>query len=204
MINLTKAIRTLGVMRVNEFKKEIKEKGYIVSDHILNLNAILNHQVNPKQIMDLGQRFAALFAKEGVTKVVTVEASGISVGFATALEIGVPLIFARRRKTVTTDADSIVERVPSFTHGIVTDVIVTRSLLSSDDRVLIIDDIMANGDAVRGLVKIVEQSGAALTGIGIVIEKTFQAGGKTLRDQGIRVESLVKIASLSEGNITFE
>lgn len=186
---------------MDELKKEIMNKGMIVSEQVLNLNTILNHQIDPPLIMAIGKQFASLFATSHITKVLTVEASGISIGFATASALGVPLIFARRRKTVTTDADVFCERVPSFTHGIVSDVIVSRSLLQPSDRILIVDDIIANGDMVKGLVKIVNRSAAHLAGIGIAVEKSFQSGGRDLREQGIRVESLVRIVSLTEGQI---
>jgi xanthine phosphoribosyltransferase len=136
--------------------------------------------------------------------VITVEASGIPAAFATALELDVPLIFARRKKTLIGDPDAYCERVPSFTKGIVTDLIVSRHLLGPEDTVLFIDDIIANGDAARGLIRIIDQSGARLAGIGIVLEKSFQAGGRTLRELGYRVESLVKIRSLEQNVITFE
>ncbi|MOA26371.1 Xanthine phosphoribosyltransferase [compost metagenome] len=115
-----------------------------------------------------------------------------------------PLVFARRKKTLIADADAYCERVPSFTKGMVTDIMVSKQFLSAEDRVLFIDDIIANGDAARGLIKIIQQSGAELVGFGIVVEKSFQAGGKALREQGIRVEPLVRIASLENGQIVFE
>ena len=128
----------------------------------------------------------------------------IPIAFAAALTLGVPLVFARRKKTLLADQDAYCERVPSFTKGIVTDIMVSRQYLSPDDRVLFIDDIIANGDAARGLIKIIERSGAKLAGLGIAVEKSFQAGGRTLREQGIRVESLVRIKSLDGGSIIFE
>lgn len=185
-------------------KERILKEGIIVSNQVLKLDSILNHQVDPSLIMSIGKNFASIFDKEGITKVLTIESSGISVGFATALELGVPLIFARRKKTLTTDQDMICERVPSFTKGIVTDILVSREFLRPEDRVLLIDDIIANGDAARGLIKIISRSGASLVGLGIVIEKTFQAGGRTIREQGIRVESIIKIKSLANGSIVLE
>jgi len=184
-------------------KERILEYGTVVTDQVLNLNAILNHQVDPDLMMILGKQFADLFHNDGITKVLTIESSGIAPAFATAYDLGVPLIFARRKKTFITDQEALCERVPSFTKGIVTDIVVSRRYLSERDRVLIIDDIIANGDAARGLVRIVERSGASLAGVGIVVEKTFQEGAKTLRERGIRVESLVKIASLQGGHIRF-
>ncbi|OXM16856.1 xanthine phosphoribosyltransferase [Paenibacillus herberti] len=185
-------------------KQRILQEASIMSSDVVMLDAILNHQVDPALTMEMGREFARRFAEDGVTKVITVESSGIPVSFATALELNVPLLFARRKKTLIADPDHYSERVPSFTKGIVTDLMVSKSLLSPDDRLLFIDDIIANGDAARGLVRIIERSGAHLVGLGVAVEKSFQAGGRTLRENGIRVESLARISSLDNGRITFE
>ncbi|GGA44404.1 xanthine phosphoribosyltransferase [Paenibacillus physcomitrellae] len=184
-------------------KQKILEQGVVVSDQVLLLDAILNEQVDPELTMEMGRAFAAIFKEEGITRVVTVESSGIAVAFATAYELGVPLVFARRKKTLLADPDSYVERVPSFTKGIVTDLVLSRKFLNAEDRVLFVDDIIANGDAAKGMIKIIERSGASLSGVGIVMEKCFQQGAKSLREQGIRVESLAKIASLEGGTVKF-
>ncbi|MCM3747183.1 xanthine phosphoribosyltransferase [Paenibacillus pasadenensis] len=189
---------------MEQLKQRILQEASILSNDVVKLDAILNHQVDPALTMEMGREFARLFKEERVTKVITVESSGIPVSFATALELNVPMLFARRKKTLIADNDHYSERVPSFTKGIVTDLMVSKKLLSPDDRLLFIDDIIANGDAARGLVRIIERSGAHLIGLGVVVEKSFQAGAKTLRENGIRVESLVKIRSLDNGQITFE
>ncbi|MBD2847900.1 xanthine phosphoribosyltransferase [Paenibacillus sp. IB182496] len=188
---------------MQKLKERILEEGVVVSNDVLKLDGLLNHQVDPELTMDMGREFAARYAEEPITKVITVESSGIPVAFATAITLGVPLLFARRKKTLIAEPDALTERVPSFTKGIVTDIMVSRQYLGEQDRVLFIDDIIANGDAARGLIKIIERSGASLAGLGIVVEKSFQAGGRTLREQGIRVESLVRIASLAGGKVTF-
>jgi len=185
-------------------KERILEQGAVVSDQVLNLNALLNHQVDPVLMAAIGKRFAETFAGENITKVLTIESSGIAPAFATAYELKVPLVFARRKKSLTMDEDVFCERVPSFTKGIVTDIVVSRNVLSEKDRVLIVDDIIANGDAVRALIRIIGQSGASVAGLGVVVEKTFQPGGRLVRELGIRVESLVKIAGLKDGTMQFE
>lgn len=184
-------------------KERILREASVVSSDVLKLDGLLNHQVDPELTMQMGQEFARRFAEENITKIITVESSGIPVAFSTALTLNVPLLFARRQKTLIAEPDALSERVPSFTKGIVTDIMVSRQYLLPEDRVLFIDDIIANGDAARGLIKIVERSGAQLAGVGIVVEKVFQAGGRTIREQGYRVESLVGIASLEGGTITF-
>lgn len=184
-------------------KERIIKEGVVLSDQVLKLDALLTHQVDPALIMDMGREFAARFKESGVTKVVTLESSGISVAFAAALELGVPMVFARRKKTLLADPDALCERVPSFTKGIVTDIMVSRQFIGVEDKLLFIDDIIANGDAARGLIKIIERAGAELIGLGVVIEKSFQAGARTLREQNVHVESLVTISSLEDGKITF-
>ncbi|WP_010274739.1 xanthine phosphoribosyltransferase [Paenibacillus senegalensis] len=185
-------------------KQAILDKGVILSDEVLKLDALLNHQVEPEMVMEMGREFARRFAGESITKVVTVESSGIPAAFTTALQFGVPLVFAKRKKTLTSDQENYSERVPSFTKGIVTDIMVSKAFLSKEDRVLFIDDIIANGDAARGLIRIIERAGSELVGMGVIVEKTFQKGAATIREQGIRVESLVKISGLSGGVIEFE
>lgn len=188
---------------MDKLKQRIVEDGMVVSEEVLKLDKLLNHQVDPQLMMELGQEFAQRFRDEGVTRVVTVESSGISIAFATAYALGVPLVFARRKKTLLEEADMLQERVPSFTKGIVSDILISRDLISAQDRILFIDDIIAHGDAAKGLIKIIERSGAKLVGAGIVVEKCFQPGAQALREQGIRLETLVKIKSLEDGKVIF-
>lgn len=184
-------------------KQKIVEQGVVISDQVLKLDAILNHQIDPELTMQMGREFSRRFEAEGITRIVTVESSGIPVAFATAVHMGVPLVFARRKKTLLADPDAYCERVPSFTKGIVTDIMVSREFIDPNDRILFIDDIIANGDAAKGIIKIVERSGASLVGFGVVVEKCFQSGANAIREQGIQVESLVKIESLKDGQVWF-
>jgi xanthine phosphoribosyltransferase len=184
-------------------KNYIKEHGKVLPNNVLKVDSFLNHQVDPQLMMEMGKELAGLFREEPITKVLTIESSGIAVALVVALELKCPLLFARKKKSVTMD-DVYAERVPSFTKGIVTDITVSKTFLTAEDHVLVIDDFIANGDTSRGLLKIIERAGASLAGFGIVIEKSFQAGGRTLRDRGIRVESLAKIASLDNSKVTFE
>jgi xanthine phosphoribosyltransferase len=186
-------------------KKRIQEIGVVLSNDVIKLDAILNHAVEPMLTMEMGKEFARLFLDENVTKILTIESSGIPLGFAAAQILNVPMVFARRKKSLNSDsAEMYCERVPSFTKGQVTDIMVAREFLDEQDRILLIDDFIANGDAARGLIRIIRRSGAQLVGVGIAVEKTFQVGGRTIRESGIRVESLVKIAFMEPGNIVFE
>ncbi|WP_248924954.1 xanthine phosphoribosyltransferase [Paenibacillus hamazuiensis] len=185
-------------------KKKILEVGVLLSKDVIKLDAILNHQVDPELTMEMGKAFASRFGEAGIDKVITIESSGIPIAFATALQLKVPLVFARRKKTLTTDEENWSERVPSFTKGIVTDIVVSKEFLKEGERVLIIDDMIANGDAARGLIRVIRRAGAVVAGMGIAVEKSFQSGGRSIREAGIEVESLVKIASMENGQIMFE
>lgn len=186
-------------------KQKIREVGVVISDDIIKLDAILNHAVDPVLTTAMGKEFARLFREENVTKIMTIESSGIPIAFAAAQELNVPLVFARRKKTLNTEQTEMYsERVPSFTKGIVTDIMVSREFIDDKDRIVLIDDFIANGDAARGLIRIIRRAGAELIGVGIAVEKSFQAGGRTIRESGVRVESLAKIASLKGGQIEFE
>lgn len=185
-------------------KEMILKEAVVVNSDVINIDSLLNHGAHPRLTMEMGREFARRFAGEKITKIITLESSGIPAAFCTAYELDVPLVFARRKKTLPANEEVYSERVPSYTKGMMTDLFISRKLLTAEDSVLIIDDIIANGDAARGLVRIIERSGARLAGIGIVLEKTFQTGGKWLRELGCRVETLVKIKSLEAGQIIFE
>jgi xanthine phosphoribosyltransferase len=188
---------------MESLKQRILQEGIVVSEHLLRVDSFLNHQVDPPLLMEMGREFAERFRDAGVTKVITVESSGISIGFAMALDLNVPMLFVRKKKTVIMDQDAYVARVPSFTKGIVTDLAIAKKYLSAEDTVVLVDDFIANGDAALAIIKIIEESGAKLAGVGIAIEKLFQAGGNAIREQGIRVESLVQITAMDNGEIEF-
>lgn len=189
---------------MEQLKQRMMELGRVANNEVVRLDTILNHQIDPILTMEMGKEFAQRFRDDKVTKVLTIESSGIPIAFATAYELNVPMIFARRKKTLMTDENSYIERVPSFTKGIVTDLVVSRDLLAPEDRVLLIDDIIANGDAVKGALRILEQSGCQIVGLGVAVEKTFQPGASALREAGVRVDSLVRLAGLDGGSIRFE
>lgn len=184
-------------------KDKVLQEGIVLSDHVLKVDAFLNHQIDPALMLAVGEEFASRFAKDGVTKVLTIESSGIAPAVMTALQLKVPLLFARKQKSLTLRDDIFTEKVYSFTKRESNEITVSRKFLSPEDRVLVIDDFLANGEAAFGLARIVQQAGAHVCGIGIVIEKAFQPGGQKLQAAGYRVESLVRIASLADGQIVF-
>lgn len=184
-------------------KQKILEEGYFLSESILKVDSFLNHQLQPEIIDSIGKEFASRFAGEEINKILTIEASGIAVALAAAQEMKVPLVFAKKKKSVTLQEPVYQAKVYSFTRQEEVSITVSHNYLNSDDKVLIIDDFLAMGAAAAGLVEITRQAGAHLAGIGIVIEKAFQPGGDELRKQGIRVEALARIQGLSKGQVVF-
>jgi len=184
-------------------KDKVMAEGIVLGEHVLKVDSFLNHQMDPVLMREVGSEFARRFAGEGITKVLTIESSGIAPAIMTSLELGVPMIFARKHKSLTLKDDILVEKVYSFTKRESNEITVSRKFLHPEDRVLIIDDFLANGEAAFGLARIVEQVGASVVGVGIVIEKSFQPGARLLEEAGYRVESLVRIASLENGTVAF-
>lgn len=184
-------------------KEKVLNEGIVLSDQVLKVDSFLNHQMDPILMKEVGREFTRRFEGEEITRVLTIESSGIAPGIMTALELEVPLIFARKQKSLTLREDILVEKVYSFTKQESNEITVAKKFMKPGDRVLIIDDFLANGEAAFGLARIVEQAGAEVVGIGIVIEKAFQPGGKLLKEKGYRVESLVRLAALNDGQVTF-
>ncbi|MEK5300789.1 xanthine phosphoribosyltransferase [Bacillus sp. FSL R10-2201] len=184
-------------------QEKILNEGKVLSGDVLKVDAFLNHQIDPVLTQEIGKEFAKRFKEENITKIVTIESSGIAPAVMAALELGVKVIFARKRKSLTLQDNMYVANVYSFTKQETNEISLSRNHIDENDRVLIIDDFLANGQAALGLMSLVEQAGASIAGIGIVIEKAFQDGGKKLREQGVRVESLAEIASLDNGTVTF-
>jgi len=192
-----------GGTNMKVLQEKILNEGKVLSGDVLKVDAFLNHQIDPVLMQEIGKEFAKRFKEENITKIVTIESSGIAPAVMAALELGVKVIFARKRKSLTLQDNMYVANVYSFTKQETNEISLSRNHIDENDRVLIIDDFLANGQAALGLMSLVEQSGASIAGIGIVIEKAFQDGGKKLREQGVRVESLAEIASLDNGTVTF-
>ncbi|WP_150272124.1 xanthine phosphoribosyltransferase [Paenibacillus tepidiphilus] len=184
-------------------KQKVIREGIVLGQGVLKVDSFLNHQMDPFLMREVGREFTRRFAGEAVTKVLTIESSGIAPGIMTALELEVPLIFARKQKSLTLTEDIYVEQVYSFTKQVSNDITVAKKFIAPGERVLIVDDFLANGEAALGLARIVEQAGASVAGIGIVIEKSFQPGASRLKEAGYRVESLVRIAALENGAVSF-
>ena len=186
-------------------KKKILEEGQVYEGNILKVDCFLNHQIDCAFLREVGKEFHRLDKDEDINKILTIESSGIAIGAMVAQEFGCPLVFAKKTKTKNIAGDVYTTPVESFTHGTTYDIIVSKKFLNPGDKVLIVDDFLAIGNALKGLIHLVEQSGATLVGCGTVIEKGYQHGGDDLRAQGIRVESLAIVESMDAktGEVVF-
>ena len=186
-------------------KDRIRKDGKIKEGNVLKVDSFLNHQMDVKLFQEIGKEFKRRFADEEITKILTIEASGIGIACVAAEVFDVPVVFAKKKKTKNIAGDVYTTKVESFTHGRVYDIIVSKEFLGKGDKVLLIDDFLANGKALEGLAELVTKSGAELVGAGVVIEKGFQVGGDIIRSKGIHLESLAIVESMDEktGEVVF-
>lgn len=186
-------------------EKRIRKDGIVKKGNVLKVDRFLNHQMDIGLFNEMGKEFYRLFADRKINKILTIEASGIGIACITAQYFRVPVVFAKKTQSINIDGDVYCTQIESFTHKRVYDVIVSRKYLNPEDRILIIDDFLANGCAVRGLIRLIESAGATVEGIGIAIEKGQQSGGRELRKQGYQVESLAVVSRMDDetGEIVF-
>lgn len=176
---------------------KITKDGLVLSHDILKVDSFLNHQIDASLVSEMGKEWKRLYENEEITKILTIEASGIGIACIAALYFDVPVVFAKKSKSSNIGNDFYTAQAYSFTHGNTNDIIVSKKYLSADDKVLIIDDFLANGAALNALVSICESAGATVVGMGVAIEKKYQGGGDKLRAKGYRVESLAMVNSMS-------
>ena len=190
---------------MNFLEERILKDGNVKPGNVLKVDSFLNHQMDIALLDEIGKEFHRRFADKKITKVLTIEASGIAIAYPVAREFGVPMVFAKKSKSINIDGDMYVAEVESFTHKRTNTVIVSKKFLSPDDHVLIIDDFLANGCALQGLISIVESAGATVEGLGIAIEKGFQDGGYRIHNLGYQLESLAIVDAMDPitGEITF-
>ncbi len=188
---------------MEKLKQMIKEKGKVFPGNILKVDSFLNHQIDINFLNEVGREYHKRFEGDDINKILTIEASGIGIACITAQYFNVPVVFAKKNKTKNIASDVYSSKVVSYTHGREYTVIVSKDFLGPNDRVIIIDDFLANACAMKGLIDIVEQSGATLVGVGAVIEKGFQHGGDELREKGIRVESLAIVDEMTDDSFTY-
>ena len=191
-------------MGMKKLGERIRRDGTIRGTEVLKVDRFLNHQMDIALINEIGQEFYRIFQGNNVTKILTIEASGIGIACLTAQFFQVPVIFAKKNKTKNIAGDVYTSKVASFTHGRVYDIIVSKEFLGPEDRVLLIDDFLANGSALQGLINLVRDAGATLIGAGICVEKAFQPGGDLIRSMGVRVESLARVKSMDEATHSIE
>ncbi len=186
-------------------EERIARDGIVKEGNVLKVDSFLNHQMDTRLFSALGEEWARLFADCPINKILTIEASGIGIACVAAQHFGVPVVFAKKSQSINLDGKMYSSQIESFTHKKTYNVIVSQKFLGPEDHVLIIDDFLANGCAVLGLIDIIKEAGATLEGVGIAVEKGFQKGGKELREMGIRVESLAIVDAMdaSTGTITF-
>lgn len=190
---------------LNFLEERIMKDGVVKPGNVLKVDSFLNHQMDIELLDEIGKEFHRRFKGADITKVLTIEASGIAIAYPVAKEFGVPLVFAKKSKSINIDGDMYVADVESFTHKNKNQVIVSKKFLNSDDRILIVDDFLANGCALQGLISIAESAGAKIEGLGIAIEKGFQIGGRVIRNLNYRLESLAIVDGMNAetGEITF-
>lgn len=190
---------------MNFLEERIAKDGIVKEGNVLKVDSFLNHQMDIRLFDEIGAEFKRRFAEEKINKILTIEASGIGIACMVARHFDVPVVFAKKTKSINIEGEMYVAEVESFTHKCKNQVIVSKKFLNPDDRVLIIDDFLANGCALQGLISIVNEAGASVEGIGIVIEKGFQTGGRVIRNLGYRLESLAIVDSMdaASGTINF-
>lgn len=184
-------------------EERIKRDGIVLDHDVLKVNSFLNHQIDPQLMLQIGDEFAAAFEEDQVTKIVTVESSGIAPALMAGLALNVPVVFARKHKSLTLVDHLYTADVYSYTKKVTNTISVDQKFLTAADRILIIDDFLANGQAVTGLLDIAKQVGCEVAGVGIVIEKTYQQGAQLIKDAGIKLVSLARIDSLADHQVHF-
>lgn len=188
---------------MQRLRERIRAEGRNLGHGILKVDTFINHQVDAELMMAAGEELAQRFRSVGVTRVLTAEISGIAPALATALSLGVPVVYARKVKPVTMPANSYRETAPSHTKGRLVELFVSPETITPTDRILVVDDFLASGQTIAGLIRIVERAGATLVGVGAVIEKTFEGGRQALAAYGVPIETLVAVSSMEDGRIEF-
>jgi xanthine phosphoribosyltransferase len=188
---------------MNCLEKRIAKDGVVKDGNVLKVDSFLNHQMDIELMNEIGAEFYARFKNKPINKILTIEASGIAIAYAVAQQFGVPVLFAKKSKSINISGDTYTAEVESFTHKNRNTVVVSKQFLSETDHVLIIDDFLANGCALQGLISIVDQAGGTVEGIGIAIEKGFQPGRKKVEALGVRVESLAIVEAMSDNSVSF-
>lgn len=203
--NMTDNLLTKGIITMNFFEERIMKDGVVKEGNILKVDSFLNHQMDVKLFKQMGEEFKRRFAGKNINKIITIEASGIGIACIVAECFDVPVVFAKKSQSVNIDGDVYSAEVESFTHKCKNQVLISKKFVGPEDHVLIIDDFLANGCALQGLISIVNQAGGTVEGIGIAVEKGFQQGGQIIRNLGYQLESLAIVDGMNaaDGSINF-
>ncbi len=203
--NMTNNLLTKGIITMNFLEERIMKDGVVKEGNILKVDSFLNHQMDVKLFKQMGEEFKRRFAGKNINKIITIEASGIGIACIVAECFDVPVVFAKKSQSVNIDGDVYSAEVESFTHKCKNQVLISKKFVGPEDHVLIIDDFLANGCALQGLISIVNQAGGTVEGIGIAVEKGFQQGGQIIRNLGYQLESIAIVDGMSaaDGSITF-
>lgn len=203
--NMTNNLLTKGIITMNFLEERIMKDGVVKEGNILKVDSFLNHQMDVKLFRQMGEEFKRRFVGKNINKIITIEASGIGIACIVAECFDVPVVFAKKSKSVNIDGDVYSAEVESFTHKCKNQVLISKKFVGPEDHVLIIDDFLANGCALQGLISIVNQAGGTVEGIGIAVEKGFQQGGQIIRNLGYQLESIAIVDGMSaaDGSITF-
>lgn len=188
---------------MKELEERILRDGNVLGGEVLKVDNFLNHQIDPKLMQSIGNEFAKHYANKGITRIVTIESSGIAPAVFAGLALGVPVVFARKQKSLTLTDDLYSTDVYSFTKKSTSTIVISKKFLEKTDRILLIDDFLANGQAAKGLIKICQEAQATVVGVGIVIEKSFQVGRQLLEEKNYEVYSLARIRAFEEGQVKF-
>ena len=191
------------MVHIRALEQRILTEGRVLPGEVLKVGSFLNQQIDTKLLKEMGDEVARLFSQSNVTKVLTIESSGIALAYAAAVSLGVPMVFAKKHKSSNLAGSILTSKVFSYTHQQTYDIMVSADYINSGDNILIVDDFLAMGNALNGLIDIVGQAGASLAGCAIAIEKGFQGGGDALRAKGIRVESLAIIEKMTDDSLEF-
>lgn len=191
------------MINIKALEEKILKEGKILPGNVLKVGSFLNQQIDTKMLAEIGKEIARLYKDAGVTKILTIEASGIAIAVSAAFYMGVPVVFAKKSKSKNVSGDVLCAEVESYTHGTVNNIIVAKEYINPCDAVLVVDDFLANGNALVGLMELIEQADAKCVGAAIAIEKGFQKGGDILREKGVRIESLAIIDKMTDGSIEF-
>lgn len=205
LINMTNNLLTKGIITMNFLEERIMKDGVVKEGNILKVDSFLNHQMDVKLFKQMGEEFKRRFAGKNINKIITIEASGIGIACIVAECFDVPVVFAKKSQSVNIDGDVYSAEVESFTHKCKNQVLISKKFVGPEDHVLIIDDFLANGCALQGLISIVNQAGGTVEGIGIAVEKGFQQGGQIIRNLGYQLESIAIVDGMNaaDGSINF-